>query len=253
MAELERKRPESCLSDLALDRHLAGERLSEQEQGHLRGCPACTARVRELEADAARFPRVPGDVDALARGGPRGARIRLLSRAASAGAALAAAAAILVWLVPEGPSGQRTKGSDVSLAVYVRRSDTKVEQLRRADPVSPGNSIRFAVTTTKPGHLKILGVDQARRVTPYAPLGTTMREVSVVRGLLLEGSIILDETLGAERLVAMLCSEPIPFADVERVVTRALSAAAGDPKEIGRLDLPCAQDSFLIDKVAARR
>lgn len=253
MSALERKRPETCLSDLTLDRYVAGELLSERARDHLCRCTACSARATEIQTEAASFPRIPGDVEALARRSSKAIRVRVLFRTASAGVALAAAAVLLLSVAHREPSGQRAKGADVALAVFVRHANAEVDQLAPGGKVSPGESIRFAVTTRRSGHVKVFGIDQAQAITPYAPLGSGMTQVSRGRDLLLDGSIILDETLGPERLVVLLCPDPVDFAAVERVAARALRAADGDPRKVGRLDLPCSQGTLMLEKVVGGR
>src|SRR5437763_23277 len=59
MGDLTRTRPETCLSDRALDMVMADELapdLRAKADAHLPGCASCTARLRELAADRAAFP-----------------------------------------------------------------------------------------------------------------------------------------------------------------------------------------------------
>src|SRR5262249_55014045 len=99
MSVFERTRDEGCLSDLALDRLLAGERVDHARE-HLLGCAACAARKAALERDKAAFAEVRRR---------KGAPIRW----APFTAAFAAAAAVLlvVFTRPHDDPGNRTKGT----------------------------------------------------------------------------------------------------------------------------------------------
>src|SRR5262249_6301084 len=100
------------------------------------------------------------------------------------------------------------------------------------------------------GFLGIVGIDSARKVTAYAPAEGTLLAIPKGKNMLLEGSIVLDETLGPERIVAVRCATSMPIARVVEKATQALEAAGGDPVAVTAIDLGCTQTSFLIKKVS---
>lgn len=242
---MKRARPEGCLSDLVLDRIVNGELPREGEPGaHLAGCEACRARLEAFEAAARDF----GEVHFVAKlaaqataavGGARPWRVRM----AVAAAGLAAAAAVLLLVTRPPSEGVRTKGG-LSLEVVARHADGRVETVLPGATLAPGDAIRFRVTNPTAGYLAIVGADAARQVTAYVPA----RMQPSGRGQLLEGSVILDETRGAERLTAVLCPRAIADEELLAAARRALEHAGFDPRAQGPLDLDCEQAAVLLEK-----
>jgi hypothetical protein len=234
---MQRTRPESCLSDLVLDRVLAGE-IPRPE--HLAGCEACGARLSALESQRG---ELPGQV--WIAGEARKVKRRLVP--AGLLAAAAAAAVVMVAVRPLEPvPAERTKGG-LSLALYARGADGRVEELLPGARVRAGDAVRFSVSTLVEGHVAVVGADAAGGVAvhaaPPAPLPAG-------KGQLLEGSLILDEAVGPERFVAVLCDGTPAAARIEAAARTALAAAGGDPRGMGELVLDCRQASFLVEKVA---
>jgi hypothetical protein len=143
---------------------------------------------------------------------------------------------------------ERLKGERLTLGVYVRRGDGEVVVASSPAEVAPRDHIRFEVITTRPGHLCIVGVDGAGAVTAYVADGERLRAVGRGRQVI-DGSIELDDTPGAERLIAVLCSDERPTRDVLEAARAALRQAGGDPRAIGTLPLSsCTQATFLLRK-----
>lgn len=93
--------------------------------------------------------------------------------------------------------------------------------------------------------MAVVGLDAAQAVTPYVE-GERIGSGTQV----LPGAIRLDETLGAERIVALFCGDaPSPDAIVG-AGRRALAKAGGDPAAVDALEVDgCVQSSVLIRKV----
>jgi hypothetical protein len=249
---LHRQRPESCLSDLALDRWLAGELngqpAGEAARSHLHGCRACSARLRVLESEPELLPppatHRPPRVNSPSR--TRGRTIALLSGIA----ALAAGLAMVVQTrhpIP-GEPGLRTKG-DLQLDVVVRRSDGRTESVLPGDALSAGDVVRFLVSTPEPGFVFVLGLDAAGTVSPHSPAVGVPGPLPAGRAQALPGSVILDETLGAERFLLLHCNDASNVDVVVQAGRRALQAAGGDPRRVTRLELPCRQVGISVEKV----
>jgi hypothetical protein len=221
------------VSDLALDRHLAGETPAPE---HLAGCAECTTRLEALRAERAGFAALPEIPFLAARTEAAAKRSRWLGVGA-AGAALAAA--VLLALLPRGEE-VRTKGGD-DLQIVVRRHDGAVEHLASGDRVAPGEAIRFVVDPVGERHVSIIGIDSAGVVTSYAEATVGAREA-------LPGSIVLDETLGPERVVALFCNEPLDAEAAIAAGRRALAAAGGDVRHVGTLDVGCREAAVVLEK-----
>jgi len=241
-------RPSPHLSSLALERSVAGEAVDED---HLAACAHCQGRRAELARDTAQLLRdldVPGAVGALLRSvapAPRPWYRRPGVAAAFVG--LAACAALGVFTRDGGsrdePADVRRKGS-LGFEVIRRDLHGHVGEVASGDQLAPGEAIRFRVVSRDPGFLAIFGVDTAQAVTSY---GASLPLAGGVPRLL-DGSIILDDTLGAERIVAVVCAWPI--AGELGLAREALAAAGGDPRQLGRIAPGCREASVLIEKVA---
>jgi hypothetical protein len=267
--EPRRFRPEGCLSDLMLDRLVAGELTGAPDeleiQAHLVSCRLCQARVSELGAE--RPPPVPwptfGEELALPPPAPveeLTATVKLprpppppprrLRQALRFVAPLAIAAGALFFLRPLAPDAMfRAKGAPFQLALVVRSPDGAVEGLVPGGPVSPGDELRFQISTDRPGHLAILGIDSAQQITSYLTAEPTLPAFPAGRDQLLEGSVVLDDTLGAERIVAVLCPQARELSAVVELARAALVRARGEVSKLEPLGSGCEETSVQIDKV----
>jgi hypothetical protein len=232
------------LSDLSLDRLLAGE--PGPRWDHVNSCGRCRTRLEQLK-QASRVP------ESFILDGIRRTRRRLWARRAGiASTSLAVAATLLLMVMrvpplPPAPEGERLKGSELSLGVYVRRGSGVVVAAQSPAAVAPGEQIRFEVTSTRPGFLGIVGLDAAGAVTPYVASGGRLRKLGAGRQLL-DGSILLDETLGAEQLIAVWCPSDRATRDVVEAARAALDRAGNDAARVGHLPVACEQATFLLQK-----
>jgi hypothetical protein len=247
--ELSRRRPESCLSDLVLDGLVAGEARAERVATHLATCDVCTARLHELERDRDASALVVEKLLARAQSAPFSAALRTRRRWLTAALPLfAAAAAALVFVLLPRPPREREKGNAATLAldVVVKHADGHVEPLADSGHVKPGDMVRFLVSTARPGHLVILGLDAAGKVSVYVSDGDAPKQIDRGQRQVMPGSIILDETRGPERLVALQCDARFSVGSAVDAGTRALERAARDPRRAGALGLPGCNESTLV-------
>lgn len=206
--EWTRPRPASrCLSDLAFDQLAAGEDpgpLTKQAwHAHLRQCPACEDRRSELAAQrAALLVRRPSLALPEATAPRRRPRLVWLAGAL----ALPALAAVIVVVNRPPAPGVRLKGG-LGLEVFVKRAGGRVELLLPEAPVTEGDALRFRVSTDAGGVVALVGVDAAGVVSSYDPTPQALPVLSPGERRLLDGSIVLDGSVGNERLVALLCRD----------------------------------------------
>jgi hypothetical protein len=236
------RRPDECLSDLALDQVLAGAR---ESWPHVAGCVRCRGRLEALR----RENQLP---EAWLAAGIARTRRRLWRRRAGTVASLALAAALVVTFTrvsrpPPVGDAEQIKGDPVALGVYVRRGAGVVEAAVSPAAVAPGEQIRFEVTSARPGFLGIVGIDAAGAITPYVSAGARLKPIGRGR-LLLDGSVLLDDTLGPERLIAVVCRDERATRELTDAARAALDKARGDPAAVGALELGCAQAPFLLQK-----
>jgi hypothetical protein len=216
----------ACLSAFQLDRWMMGELPppdAETVREHLAGCPTCTEAVAGMrtvreEIRALPLPSIPGMAPSAR---PRAPRLVL------GGLALALAASLVVALRPDAPI-ERLKGAGVALGMYVQHGD----EVRRAGPgetVSPGDAVRFSITTPVPSYVAVLSVDPVGRAFIYFPEGGRTVRMPAGPEVPLPLGTRLDETVGEERLVALFCTAPVELEPVRRTLERAGDAAPLPP------------------------
>lgn len=227
-----------CLSDLRIDQLLA-EELSAPERfafhAHLSICAACRKRFAAIDAARAQFITLhPMAPEWLPSERKRPSAVRYY-------APLLLAAIALLALVR--PSFElRTKGSE-ALGFYVKRG----AQVRRgsvAEPVHPGDHLRFSYSTSRARYLAILRVDAAHRASAYFPATPDAARVEPGTERLLASAIELDAVLGGEQVLAVFCDRPFALAPL---LTRL---ARSEPE----LQLPadCVTDRLMLEKEAPR-
>lgn len=230
MVDLARTRPETCLSDRALDMMMAGELapalLAKAEQ-HLPGCAACTARYRELQAGRAAFPlEAPAFAKTAAAAKPaRRPRGRWWALSgAFATAAAAAAALILVWRAAPDDDSVRTKGSD-KLGFFVLHAGS-IREGASGEIVQPGDRLQVVYTTKQPRYLAIFSRD-ARGTTVVAfPHGPVASKIEAGTNTPLPYSLELDAASGVETLHGLFCSRALSLEPLRRVLEQDGDRAA---------------------------
>jgi hypothetical protein len=242
-------REEGCWSDLTFDRLLTGELDGKSSavaiREHIAGCARCTARFEELRLDRERFASVIDVKAEAARTRLRaGGRIRT---AATVAIAALAASVIVAIALPRPEESIRTKGS-AAISVYVKEGTGAVREVSQGEALAPGAEIRFLVSADRPGYLLILGLD-TREVSAYEPSAGVAKPIGAGRHEAPEGSLILDDVRGPERIFALICEEAVAPDRAMAAAREALARAGGDPSKVGSIDLDCRQSSFLIQKV----
>jgi hypothetical protein len=255
MIRLDDSGSDACLSDLVLDRLRTGEVPATSDvAAHVDTCARCAARAAELRADARQFADeqfIAGRAaDARAQARARGRR---LATPVWSGLAAAAAVVVLLLSVRERPPAPplRTKGRG-ALDLVVRRADGRVEPVVAGTLLHAGESVRFIVTTDEGGYLAIVGADARQAVTAYQPAIGQARPIDAGRRQLIDGSVVLDDAPGAERMIAVVCARPLSVDVVTAAARQALARAGGDPRRMSALELDCRQLSFVIEKAAPR-
>jgi hypothetical protein len=229
--KLERLRTRSgdeCQSDLQLDALALGAldaAQARQAENHLASCTRCSERRRELveatRVSAEALERSRSRFSPTAARAPRGSTRR--ARLAGAVAALAAAAALLLLigrspLLSEGDE-VRTKGTG-RVGFFVRHAGV-VRRGSERERVSPGDALRFVVTSPVPSYVAVLSRDGAGQVSVYHPSAPRAARVEPGVERPLDASVVLDDVLGEERLYALTCSEPIELATLSAGLRQA--------------------------------
>jgi hypothetical protein len=170
---------------------------------HVETCATCRARVQQAEARRRHF---------IAHVLPRQLPITRPRRLAwwVMAPALAAALALVVFVTPRepAPSELGIKGG-ATLQIYASHGD-RVIQVHDGTPLQPDDRIRFVLKAAASQHLVIASIDAAGQASIYVP-STQLPDAPVHE---VPGSIVLDRTLGPERVFALLSRAPISVDDV---------------------------------------
>lgn len=143
---------------------------------------------------------------------------------------------------------------EVELLVYARKDQHTVLLDRFNRIVHPEEEVRFILTGVPEdhSHLLVASVDGAGVATVYFPYGATQSAPVPGPGRWeVPGSIVLDETLGPERVFALFSKRPLAAKDVEQALVRLGHAGANAIRDAKTLDVPdTTQRSFLLFKRA---
>jgi hypothetical protein len=200
----------TCLSALRLDRWMMGELDATDTEAvgtHVSSCASCStalAGMRGVREEVRAFP-IPA---ALTRPAPR----RRVPTAAVAGLGLALAAS-LVLVLRSPPAAERAKGSGLALTMYVQHGG----EVRRAAPgehVSPGDAVRFAVSTPTTAYVAVLSLDPVGKASVYFPQAPRAAEVRAGTEIPLPTGTRLDGTTGEERLLGIFCGTPVELEPI---------------------------------------
>jgi len=247
----------ACLSDLALDQLITGETAGTRaapQRAHIDHCGACRRRLKALEQVAVELFRAhptlglsPASSEATRE---RGRSVRSRARAALAAASAAALALALFVAFERTEPSLRKKGSVLTLDVFIRRADGRVEPLLPKGSAFPGDALRFQISNgASEAHVAVLSVDGAGAITLYAPNAPELVPLAAHERRLLEGSVVLDDQLGRERLLAFSCARRVSSEQLlgaARAIGGAELQRSPEPIAIG---LPCLERSFFFYKV----
>lgn len=229
---------DDCISDLAIDRYLAGE-LSVQRRGeleeHALACSRCDARLTDLRESAASMaetlPPLPG-VERRPMGWP-------VLLAVAAGLLLAVTLGLL-WLssqsdavdTSEAVATTRTKGR-AHLTTYLRRD----ERVRVFDgqQVRAGDELAFAYSSGVDTHLAIFDLDGGR-VTPIFPNDQRTFSAEAGAGVELDFAVMLDDSPTQESIVAIFCDAPQSMPTLRETLASRTDLPAGCESSV--TDLP---------------
>lgn len=260
------RRKKGCLSNLDLDELLSGDLAGRAREAELRlhidGCTICGPRLAARQAEPALSPDplvFRPLLSSLAASRRGRVRRRWLGLAGALGTA--AVAGVIVWGHRSGGpaenSGDRTKGALI-LTIHVKSppangQPSAVAVVRAEGTLRAGDEMRFTLTAAQPGFAAILGLDGTPLVTTYVPVaGAVVRPVPIdARGpVTLPGSVIADDTLGFERIVAVVCPTVTSPEALREKARAALERVGGRPEAVASLGTGCSESSVLLHKTA---
>lgn len=171
---------------------------------------------------------------------------------------LAAAAALVLFLLPPKPSSQlkpdiddgiRIKGAGFDVTFHVHDGEGS-RQVDRGDVVHPGERVGFRVLAPDDGYILIVGIDET--LEPYVcyPQGGGGRAGSLAGRRVptdLNEAMAFDGVLGKERLVALWCPTSVTLDSFRDAFVRAAQETAGD-RALEPLVPGCRQRDIVLEK-----
>jgi len=183
----------------------AGERDADL-QAHAATCAHCSGRLQGMAIDREAF---------LREANPAIASAKILEKLATRDrrwvrilAPLLACFALAVFFIPPSPDQNRTKGG-AGLTVFVR-GDGGPTAVAPGMPLRAGDQIQLRYAAGGHRYAYIASIDGRGAITPLHA-GT----VEPSGEHILDGSTILDDALGPERIFAFYADEPLTAAEVE--------------------------------------
>jgi len=209
-----------CPSSVALDAFRLG--FDRTAADHVQKCPHCTAWLaaqERLESEVAHLWVPVGAPVEPAPARPKGTRWKYFL---GLGLPLAAVAAtILFMVIPRTPT-ETAKGGPVPVEI-ARLSNGVLSWLSPESVLKPNDSIRFFVHRNDPDDRYVLigSVDGSRQLAHFYPADANGCGLSLpASGEALEGSIVIDEAPGPERIVVVLSHQPLCWTSVDDAVKR---------------------------------
>lgn len=149
-----------------------------------------------------------------------------------------------------------TKGS-TELLVYVQRPSGETRLLDRFDRITrPGDKVRFVITGApdESSFLLVASVDAAGKATAYFPYAGLLSSPLPGPGRWeIPGSIVLDESLGPERVFAFFSASPLQAERVLSELGKLGARGSSAIREESTVDIEGAtQLSFLLFREARR-
>jgi hypothetical protein len=239
------------LAEIALRRYHAGEFSGEagaETDRHLAACAPCRAKLRVLVEEQRAFERdIPferfaGGVE-RARRVPRQRPRRIWF--AGLGGALAAAAAVVAFMVSTpGPGHRRNETKGASIEATVRIASAVASAQRSVAPgaqenLARGDRIRLGYKTAEPRYLAAVSVDEQGEVTPlYPESGPALAVAASAETVYLPDSLEFTGQ-GRERVFLFVAGKPFDSAAAQQAVKAAHERASGD---LGSLPSPVVSD-----------
>jgi len=239
----------NCPSDYELDAYwLAGRPEDHPVHGHLEGCESCRKRLEEWEQADEKFrnevfPATEEEVvERLSKSRSGFFGFFTYPRlAAAAAVVLAVVLAVALWRPADREATYIGVKGTLGLEVYCQRAE-KVFRVNPGERLLAEDRVRFAVSAPGPGQVMIVSVDQRGEVSLFYPPGPVEGGRTE-----LEGSTILDDSRGPERIFGVFSEGPLDFNVIRSAVERGLKDSGG-VENLKKLPLELAQNSLLIHK-----
>jgi hypothetical protein len=244
------------VGELRLRRFRAGEISGpehEQIARHTSECAPCRSKLRSLQEEQRQFEhdipfeRFAGGVERAARV-PRVRPPRVWALGSTF--ALAAAAAVVVMVWPFGKPAEimhgrnQIKGGDSALMRIASATGDEQRALQPAEftALRPGERLRLGYTTTTPGYLSAVSLDDRGEVSALYPEAGGSLAVAATHGTTYLPDSLELTGAGRERIFLFLADRPLDAQTVAQSVRQAHALAKGDLAELPEPAFPGRDD-----------
>jgi hypothetical protein len=235
------------VGELRLRRFRAGE-ISGPEHDHIAQhtseCAPCRSKLRQLQEEQRQFEHdIP--FERFAGGVERAARVPRVKPprvwALSSAFALAAAAAVVLMVWPFGKPVEiarghnQLKGGPAALMRIASANGQRSLQPTEATALRSGERLRLGYSTSAPGFLSAVSLDERGEISTLYPEGGGSLAVAATNGTAYLPDSLELTGAGLERVFLFLAERPLDAESVAQVVRQANSQAKGD---LAALSLP---------------
>ncbi len=214
---------------------------------HAQSCEPCQAVLQEFAQEREKFLEArplwqPGTATTHRR------RHHLLW--APAGAALAILLSIFFFSAPDQQTEAsiRTKG-DVAIRFFVKRGQ-EVSEGKSGDVFRAGDLIQFMYSSGHYRHLFLISIDSQGLMSSFNHDGSKISmRIDPGNDMVLNHSILLDDTRGLERVFAVFSNEVLDMSQLEQVMAEAfqdMNDSGITLREIEKIPLSFPQATILL-------
>ncbi len=200
------------LSDLSIERIVAGE----DTHSHIQSCEICKKRIETIRNQTISIPPMRLQKQEVEN------KKRKLTSFILPGLVISLVALVALFsFSPKENLGQggntiRIKGTPFTVSLYAN-DEQSIRPLHDGALVHPNERIGFRVESKIEGYLSIVGVDQKGDAYVCYPQKTTnARRFESGPARTLDEAIRMDETLGRERIISLLCKTPRSIAEIKK-------------------------------------
>jgi hypothetical protein len=224
---LRRRKSEDCLSNLEIDLFLADNSLlSQDKQAHLKKCRTCSARLTKMQEDSRLFAEKV-DLVNLSVGTLENIQTTKPKRAFFMLPVVAGIMSVFVVLatlfIIENFNDDKTRlKSGPSFGFMVKRKiDGQVQIGERKAAYRKGDLLRFYTSSSQPLYFSIYDVESSGEVSVFLPF-VKRHAVGIEAGTknFIEGSIVLDDSLGKEYLVGVFCPDRYEVLPIKQTLLK---------------------------------